>query len=193
LQQFQIIHFSTHGRVDRENPEMSGIVLSMVNRQGGQENGFLQLHDIYNLNLSAQLVVVSACDSGLGKDIKGEGLVGLTRGFMYAGARSVMASLWQVDDAATAELTVHFYREMLVKGATPSAALRAAKVAMWQQEERSAPYFWAAFVLQGDPDAIVVVGPEEPLIRPLMLLFVLVALAVIVFALWRLAARRRRP
>src|SRR5207253_1831184 len=123
---------SAHGRVDRENPEMSGIVLSMVNRRGEQENGFLQLHDIYNLNLSAELVVVSACDSGLGKDIEGEGLVGLTRGFMYAGARSVVATLWQVDDAATAELMTRFYREMLVKGATPSAALRAAKVAVWQ-------------------------------------------------------------
>ncbi|HEY1402487.1 MAG TPA: CHAT domain-containing tetratricopeptide repeat protein, partial [Pyrinomonadaceae bacterium] len=104
LRQFQVVHFSTHGRIERENPEMSGIVLSMVNRQGDADNGFLQLHDIYNLNLSAELVVISACDSGLGEDIKGEGLVGLTRGFMYAGARSVVASLWQVDDAATAEL-----------------------------------------------------------------------------------------
>jgi CHAT domain-containing protein/tetratricopeptide (TPR) repeat protein len=192
-QQFQVVHFSTHGRVERENPEMSGIVLSMVNRQGQPENGFLQLHDIYNMNLSAELVVISACDSGLGEDISGEGLVGLTRGFMYAGARSVVASLWQVDDAATAELMAHFYREMLVKGATPSGALRAAKVAMWQQEGRSAPYFWAAFILQGDPDTIVVVGPAEPLVRPRTLVFFLAALVAAVFALRRLAAALRRP
>ena len=193
LRQFQVVHFSAHGRVDRENPEMSGIVLSMVNPRGEQEHGFLPLHDIYNLNLSAELVVLSACDSGLGKDIKGEGLVGLTRGFMYAGARSVVASLWQVDDAATAELMTHFYREMLVKGATPTAALRAAKVAVWQQEGRSAPYFWAAFVLQGDPDAVVVVGPEEPLFRPSTLLFGLTALAAAVFTLKRLWVNLRRP
>jgi CHAT domain-containing protein/tetratricopeptide (TPR) repeat protein len=191
--QFQVVHFSTHGRVERENPEMSGIVLSMVNRQGQPENGFLQLHDIYNMNLSAELVVISACDSGLGEDIRGEGLVGLTRGFMYAGARSVVASLWQVDDAATAELMAHFYREMLVKGATPSGALRAAKVAMWQQEGRSAPYFWAAFILQGDPDAVVAVGPAEPLVRPRTLVFLLAALVAVVFALRRLGTGLRRP
>lgn len=193
LRQFQVVHFSAHGRVDRENPEMSGIVLSMVNERGGLENGFLQLHDIYNLNLSAELVVVSACDSGLGKDIKGEGLVGLTRGFMYAGARSVVASLWQVDDAATAELMTRFYREMLAKGASPIAALREAKVAVWQQDGRSAPFFWAAFVLQGDPDAVVVVGPAEPLVRPSTLLFALAVAVAAVFALKRLWANLHRP
>lgn len=194
--QFQVVHFSAHGRVDRDEPEMSGIVLSMVNRRGAPENGLLQLHDIYNLNLSAELVVLSACDSGLGKDVKGEGLVGLTRGFMYAGARGVVASLWQVDDAATAELMTRFYREMLARGAKPAAALRAAKVAAWQQEGRSPPYFWAAFVLQGDPDAVVVVGPGEPPVRASTLLFALAALAALaaaVFALRRLGANPRRP
>lgn len=158
LGQFQIVHFATHGVVNHEHPELSGIILSMVNEQGGPENGVLQLHDIYHLNLSAELVVLSACDTGLGKDVRGEGLVGLTRGFLYAGARSVVASLWKVEDSATAELMGHFYREMLVEGASPAAALRAAKVAMWRQRRWSAPRYWAAFVLQGDPEATVVVG-----------------------------------
>jgi CHAT domain-containing protein len=190
--EFQAVHFSTHARIDRENPEMSGIVLSMINREGLPENGFLQLHDIYNLNLSAELVVISACDSGLGEDIKGEGLVGLTRGFMYAGSRSVVASLWQVDDAATAELMTHFYREMLAKGAMPTAALRAAKVAVWQQKGRSAPYFWAAFVFQGDLDSVVKVGPAEPLnwSRMLVIFFTVLAAVVVTHRLISIRSRR---
>lgn len=193
LQQFQIVHFSTHALVNREHPEMSSIVLSMVNKQGEPENGLLQLHDIYNLKLSAELVVLSACDTGLGKDIGGEGLVGLTRGFMYAGARNVMASLWQVDDAATAELMKHFYREMLVKGSPPTAALRAAKIAVWQQKRRSAPYFWSSFVLQGEPDVVVVVGPEEKRVSTLTLALVLAALAAGAYAFRRFRRRGRQP
>lgn len=190
--QFQAVHFSTHARIDRKNPEMSGIVLSMINREGLPENGFLQLHDIYNLNLSAELVVISACDSGLGEDIKGEGLVGLTRGFMYAGSRSVVASLWQVDDAATAELMTHFYREMLAKGAMPTAALRAAKVAVWQQKERSAPYFWAAFVFQGDLDTVIMAGPAEPLNWSRMLVLFLAVLAAVVVTHRLIGIRSRK-
>ncbi len=192
LQQFQAVHFSTHARIDRENPEMSGIVLSMINREGNPENGFLQLHDIYNLNLSAELVVISACDSGLGEDVKGEGLVGLTRGFMYAGSRSVVASLWQVDDAATAELMTHFYREMLVKGAMPTAALRAAKVAVWQQKGRNAPYFWAAFVLQGDLDSVVTVGTAEPHDWSRILVLFLTVLAAVIVTHRLIGIRLRR-
>lgn len=173
--QFQIVHFATHGVVNHEHPELSGIILSMVNEQGGSENGVLQLHDIYNLNLAAELVVLSACDTGLGKDVRGEGLVGLTRGFLYAGARSVVASLWKVEDRATAELMGHFYREMLVEGASPPAALRAAKVAMWRQRRWSAPRYWAAFVLQGDPEAAVVVGDTGRGVGPATLAFLLLA------------------
>lgn len=161
LGQFQIVHFATHGFIDNQHPELSGIILSMVDEQGSPENGFLQLHDIYNLNLAADLVVLSACDTGLGKDVKGEGLVGLTRGFLYAGSRSVVASLWKVEDSATAELMGHFYREMLIEGTPPAAALRAAKIAMWRQKRWSAPYYWAAFVLQGDPDTTVMVRHTE--------------------------------
>ncbi|MBC7912315.1 MAG: CHAT domain-containing protein, partial [Pyrinomonadaceae bacterium] len=106
--------------------------------------------EIYNLKLSAELLVLSACQTGLGKEIKGEGLIGLTRGFMYAGSQRVAASLWKVDDAATAELMARFYRGMLKEGHTPAAALRTAQVEMWQQKQWRAPYYWAAFVLQGE-------------------------------------------
>src|SRR5205085_2986810 len=110
LGQYRIIHFATHSVINNQHPELSGILLSMFDRQGRRENGFLQLHDIYNLRLSSDLVVLSACSTGLGKDIEGEGFMGLTRGFMYAGSSSIVASLWKVDDSATAELMGHFYK-----------------------------------------------------------------------------------
>jgi CHAT domain-containing protein len=122
----------------------------MVNKRGHPENGFLRLNDIYNLNLPVDLVVLSACDTGLGKDVKGEGLVGMVRGFLYAGAARVVASLWKVDDEATAELMKQFYRQMLQEGLTPAAALRQAQIAMWQQRRWRSPFYWAAFVLQGE-------------------------------------------
>jgi CHAT domain-containing protein/uncharacterized protein HemY len=150
LGQYRIVHFATHGFINNEHPELSGIVLSLVNERGDPEDGFLQLHDIYNLKLSADLVVLSACSTGLGKEIKGEGLVGLTRGFMYAGSRSVMASLWKVEDHATAELMGHFYDGLLKDGLPPPAALRAAKEAMWRKRRWHSPFFWAAFELQGE-------------------------------------------
>jgi CHAT domain-containing protein/tetratricopeptide (TPR) repeat protein len=150
LGQYRIIHFATHGVLDSEHPELSGLLLSRFDSAGHAKEGFLRLDDIYNLNLPADMVVLSACDTGLGKDVKGEGLVGLVRGFMYAGASRVVASLWKVDDDATAELMTHFYREMFQKQRSPAAALRAAQVAMWRQTRWHAPYFWAAFVLQGE-------------------------------------------
>jgi CHAT domain-containing protein/Flp pilus assembly protein TadD len=150
LSQYRIIHFATHGILDGDNPELSAIVLSLVDQQGNPLDGFLRLHDIYNLDLPAELVVLSACNTGLGKEIKGEGLIGLTRGFMYAGAARVMASLWKVEDEATAKLMKHFYRNMLKDGLPPAAALRKAQVALWQDKRWRAPYYWAAFVLQGE-------------------------------------------
>ncbi len=150
LRHYRIVHFATHGLLDSQNPELSAIVLSLVDRQGQPQDGFLRLHDIYNLNLPAELVVLSACDSALGKEIKGEGLVGLTRGFMYAGAARVMASLWKVDDEATAELMGQFYRRMLNDRMPPAAALREAQVAVWRRQRWRAPYYWAAFVMQGE-------------------------------------------
>ena len=102
------------------------------------------------MNLSAELVVLSACETGLGKEVKGEGLVGLTRGFMYAGAPRVVATLWNVDDAASAELMGFFYKGMLQQGLRPSAALREAQVQMWKHEQWADPYYWAGFTIQGD-------------------------------------------
>jgi CHAT domain-containing protein len=113
-------------------------------------DGFLQLNEIYNLKLSADLVVLSACRTALGKEVRGEGLIGITRGFMYAGASRVAASLWNVDDAGTAELMKLFYRGMLRDGMRPAEALRAAQVGMMSQERWRSPYHWAAFELQGE-------------------------------------------
>ena len=149
LGDYRIIHFATHGLLNSEHPELSGLVLSLVDQHGRPQDGFLTLGDIYNLNLRADLVVLSACETGLGKDIKGEGLIGITRGFMYAGASRVVTSLWKVDDAATAELMGKFYRGMLREGLQPAAALRNAQIEMWKQKRWSSPYFWAGFVMQG--------------------------------------------
>jgi CHAT domain-containing protein/Tfp pilus assembly protein PilF/uncharacterized glyoxalase superfamily protein PhnB len=153
LSQYHIVHFATHGFVDYQHPELSGLVLSLVDQQGRPQDGFLRLHDIYNLKLPVDLVVLSACNTGLGKEVKGEGLIGLTRGFMYAGAGGVAASLWKVDDEATAELMKGFYAGMFQQRLTPAAALREAQVAMWRQKRWHAPYYWAAFVIQGQYDA----------------------------------------
>src|SRR6185503_12637818 len=113
-------------------------------RQGNRQDGFLRLNEIYNMKLSADLVVLSACQTALGKDIKGEGLVGLARGFMYAGAARVVASLWKVDDRATAELMKYFYEGMFGQSQLrPAAALRAAQAQMQKQPRWRSPYFWA--------------------------------------------------
>ena len=150
LADYRIVHFATHGLIDAERPELSGLVLSLVNDRGLPQDGFLRLHDIFNMRLNADLVVLSACQTALGKEIKGEGLVGLTRGFMYAGAPRVVASLWQVSDLATAELMKRFYAAMLQQHLAPGAALRSAQLGMAADARWASPYFWAGFVLQGD-------------------------------------------
>lgn len=150
LGRYRYLHFATHGLLDSERPGLSALVLSLVDESGAPQDGFLRAHEIYNLNLPAELVVLSACQTGLGKEIKGEGLVGLTRGFMYAGAARVVVSLWNVNDKATSELMAKFYRKMLKNGQRPAAALRSAQVEMWRQRQWQSPYYWAAFVLQGE-------------------------------------------
>ncbi|MDB9513042.1 CHAT domain-containing protein, partial [Kamptonema animale CS-326] len=150
LSQYKIIHFATHGLANSVHPELSGIVMSLVDKNGNPLNGFLRLTDIFNLKLSADLVVLSACQTGLGQNIQGEGMVGLTRGFMYAGVKRVVVSFWNVDDEGTATLMASFYQGMLQKGLTPAAALRAAQLEMLQQEKWRSPYYWAAFTLQGE-------------------------------------------
>jgi CHAT domain-containing protein len=150
LSQYRYVHFATHGYLDTARSGLSAIVLSMIDDQGNPQDGFLRTHDIYNLKLPAELVVLSACETGLGKDVKGEGIEGLTRGFMYAGARRVVVSLWNVNDKATAALMQRLYVEMLRQRKTPSAALRAAQIQLLRTRQWQSPYYWAAFVMQGE-------------------------------------------
>jgi CHAT domain-containing protein len=151
LSEYRIVHFATHGMLNNIHPELSGLVLSLVNESGQPQDGFLRLQDIYNLKLPAELVVLSACQTGLGKEIKGEGLIGLARGFMYAGAPRIVASLWKVDDRATSELMKRFYQGLLgPKRLCPAGALRQAQMSIWKEKQWQEPYYWAAFVLQGE-------------------------------------------
>jgi CHAT domain-containing protein len=152
LATYRIVHIATHGIINNERPEDSGIVLSLFDQQGHEQDGFLRLNDIYNLKLPADLVVLSACSTALGKDIRGEGLVGITRGFMYAGAAAVVGSLWKVDDEATAELMKHFYAALFTKGLPPAAALRDAQLELAKHPRWQSPYYWAGFVIQGQYD-----------------------------------------
>jgi CHAT domain-containing protein/Tfp pilus assembly protein PilF len=150
LSQYRIVHFATHAVSDGEHPERSGLVLSLFDRHGQPQNGFLGLEQIYGLNLPADLVVLSACETALGRDIGGEGLVGLVRGFMYAGATRVMASLWSVDDEVTAQLMALFYQHLEQEGLSPAAALRAAQIEIRKHSRWSAPYYWAGFQIEGE-------------------------------------------
>jgi CHAT domain-containing protein len=151
LAEYRIVHFATHGLIDGAHPQLSGLVLSLVDPSGRPRPGFLSAIDVFNLKLSADLVVLSACRTALGREVRGEGLVGLTRGFMYAGAPRVVASLWTVDDAATAELMRRFYQAMLgPRSLAPTAALREAQLAVRGLSRWRHPHYWAGFVLQGE-------------------------------------------
>jgi CHAT domain-containing protein len=151
LRQYRYIHFATHGFIDNLHPELSGIVLSQVDRDGNDVDGFLRLVEIFNLKLPAELVVLSGCRTGLGQEVRGEGLIGLTRGFMYAGAARLLVSLWDVNDQATAQLMARFYRGLLKEKLSPAAALRAAQIEQQREPLTQSPYFWAGFTLQGEP------------------------------------------
>jgi CHAT domain-containing protein len=154
LSQYRIVHFTAHGSINSRHPDLSGLIFSLVNEKGEAQDGFLRVREIYNLKLPADLVTLSACQTALGKDVRGEGLVGMTRGFMYAGAARVLASLWAVRDEETASLMTAFYTHLLGKDGrmrmTPAAALRQAQIEMWRRERRSEPFYWAGFVLQGE-------------------------------------------
>ena len=197
LNQFRILHFATHGFVNDANPELSGIVLSLVDKQGKDIRGYLRLGDLFNLDYPADLIrhlreinknplqtsppgrglfplpcsgkgvrfyrkvetiqmfsgdviVLSACETGLGKEIQGEGLVGLTRGLMYAGGERLVVSLWQVSDEGTAVFMQEFYKEMLQNGKSANEALRATQLKMWSQDKWRNPNYWAAFAFLGE-------------------------------------------
>jgi CHAT domain-containing protein len=150
LSEYRIVHFATHAVSDSAHPERTGLVLSLFDRQGQPQNGFLSLGEIYGLHLPADLVVLSACETALGREIGGEGPVGLVRGFMYAGATRVMASLWSVDDEVTAALMADFYKSLEEDKLSPAAALRTAQMAIRKESRWRQPYYWAGFQLQGE-------------------------------------------
>jgi len=150
LAHYRILHFATHGWFDPRHPELSALLLSRFDAAGRPRDGRLRMREIYGLTLPADLVVLSGCQTALGREIQGEGLVGLTRGFLYAGARSVMVSVWNVGDRSTAELMERFYRGLLVDGLPAAAALRQAQISMWRDATWSPPFYWAGFEIQGD-------------------------------------------
>jgi CHAT domain-containing protein len=149
LSQYRLLLFATHGIFDDTNPELSGIITSLVDKDGKAQKGFLRLNDIFNLDLPAELIVLSACESGLGKEVQGEGLIGLTRGLMYAGSARIVVSLWKVNDQATSLLMQGLYTQILREGKTPAVALREAQLKLWQQKQWQNPRFWSAFTIQG--------------------------------------------
>lgn len=187
---YKILHFATHGVINNKHPMLSGVALSSVDERGNARSGFLRLPDIYQLDLSAELVVLSACNSALGRQMSGEGFIGLTRGFMYAGSSSVLASLWKVDDEATAELMGNFYRAMLQDGLPPATALQKAKQRMQAHPKWHHPFYWAAFVVQGEyREPIKINGPG--FIDALPLAAVAAALAAVIIYSMRRVRRSR--
>jgi CHAT domain-containing protein len=150
IREYRIIHFATHALLHNSHPELSGIVLSLVDQSGRTQDCFQRLNEIYNLNLAADLVVLSACQTALGKETRGEGLIGLTRGFMYAGVPRVVATLWRINDRTTAEFMRYFYEALLNQRDSPSKALRTAQIRMWQANKSAIPHYWSAFILQGE-------------------------------------------
>ncbi|NEQ75216.1 MAG: tetratricopeptide repeat protein [Okeania sp. SIO2C9] len=150
LSQYQIVHLATHGLLNETQPELSGLVLSLYDKTGKETPGFLQLNDIFSLEIPAELVVLSACETGIGEEIRGEGLVSLTRGFMYAGAKRLVVSLWSVADNSTSELMQNYYHKMLETGKNPVEAMRETQLEMLSSENWNAPYYWAPFIVQGE-------------------------------------------
>jgi CHAT domain-containing protein/predicted negative regulator of RcsB-dependent stress response len=151
---YRVLHIATHGLLNAERPQFTGVVLSLVGNKG--DDGFLRTDEVFNLRLGSPLVMLSACETGLGKEKRGEGVMGLTRAFLYAGAPTVGVSLWSVADKSTADLMTDFYKRLLSSpgaasiGGSPSAAMRDAQLAMISGKKYSAPFYWAPFVLVGD-------------------------------------------
>ena len=150
ISKYRVIHVATHGLLNAERPQFTGVVLSLVGNK--THDGFVRTDEVFNLHLCSPLVMLSACETGLGKEKRGEGVMGLTRAFMYAGAPTVGVSLWSVADKSTADLMTDFYKRLLTsgEGTTSSSALRNAQLAMISGKKYSAPFFWAPFVLVGD-------------------------------------------
>ncbi len=193
LSQFAVLHFATHALLDPKDPESTGFFLSMFDVSGRPQNGFITTPDVYSLRAPVDLAVLSACSTGLGKDARGEGLIGLTSGFMYAGASSVAASLWKVDDQATAELMEYFYANMLEKGMRPAEALRLAQNKLRTDPRWQSPHYWAGFTFQGDYRQTIRIptptGASPKVQNAVGLALLLMLLAGIGWGFWR----RRQP
>ena len=155
LADYKVIHFATHGIFNEENPDLSGILLSLYDERGATSEGFIRAADIYGMNLNADMIVLSSCNSGVGKEVRGEGMIGLNAAFLQAGSHSVVSSLWKVDDNATEILMREFYGAMADGSSTPAQALRKAQLSMMHDVRYRSPFYWAAFTMHGDPDVRV--------------------------------------
>jgi CHAT domain-containing protein/Tfp pilus assembly protein PilF len=151
LGKYRVVHLAAHGLLNESRPQFSGLVVSLPRAGAAEEDGLLQVYEIFNIRLNADLVVLSACETGLGKEIRGEGIVGLTRAFLYAGTLAVVVSLWKVADASTAELMVRFHEHLRAGALSQSEALRRAQLDLVEKSGFAHPYYWAPFVLVGKP------------------------------------------
>jgi len=187
LSQYAILHLVTHGYFNPKHPQNSGFVLSDIDRDQKHLQGFIGLREIYELRAPVMLVVLSACQTALGENVRGEGLMGMTRGFMHAGASSVVASLWEVDDRATAELMKLFYSNMLQRGMKTGEALRAAQNSIRQRPEWRSPHYWAAFTLQGEYPRAISANSQtaNAWFSTVILVIGLLVLSAVLFLLWR--------
>lgn len=189
VEKYNVIHFATHGRIDEKRPELSGIVLSLYNPEGKRpDGGFIRLQDVHGLKLNSDLVVLSACETGIGKEVKGEGVMSLNNAFLQAGARSVVSSLWKVDDAATKDLMTEFYRGMADESLTAAAALRRAQIKMFNDPRYKSPFFWAAFTASGDHVSTISFTSASYKYPAIFAGFIVLALGILAVKL----SRRRR-
>jgi CHAT domain-containing protein len=145
----RVVHFATHGVLNDRYPELSAIVLSLIDEQGRPRDGFLRVQDIYGMRIETDLVVLSACETALGHVLRGEGISGLVTAFLRAGAGGVIASKWKVDDLATQQLMEEFYRGLFLRRMDIAAALREAQLSLWKRRRTRAPFYWGAFELHG--------------------------------------------
>lgn len=148
---FDVLHVASHGVFNLEHPELSGIILSLVDKNGNKIPSFLNSKDVLNLK-APEIVVLSACSTSLGKDVPGEGVVGLAQSFICAGAKKVITTLWNINDQATSVLMEKFYENLLIKKMSVGESLRQAQIHMFQTQQYKHPYYWSAFTIQGEFD-----------------------------------------
>jgi len=185
LADYKVVHLATHGFLDPERPELSSLILSRYDNTGKAIDESIRMHDIYSMKLNADLVVLSACQTGTGKEIKGEGVMGLNTAFLQSGARSVVSTLWQVEDNAANELMKEFYGRMVSEGMSPSAALRAAQIKLYNDPQFRSPFFWAAFTVHGDAATSTPFKRDHTRLAIGLSALALLSLAALFFFRWR--------